>query len=271
MSSSSLKFAAICPHPPIIIPTIGNPIDLKKVSNTIEGMEKLADIFAKSLSDTILIISPHFPVDLNYFILSHSPTLFGHFYNFGDFKTELIFKNDLELVGLIEKECKKAKIPLKKAEIKELDHGVLVPIYYLSKKYPNFKIVPLSLSFLSLEEHFKFGEALQASIKQCNKNIGIIASGDLSHRLTFDAPAGYSPHAQKFDKEIIELLKKRDVKGILNMDQDLVEEAGECGYRSIIILLGALSNTEWQPEILSYEAPFGVGYLVMNFNLGEGF
>jgi len=62
-------------------------------------------------------------------------------------------------------------------------------------------------------------------------------------------------------------LEKKDVKGILNIDPHLVEEAGECGYRSIIILLGALSGLSWQPEILSYEGPFGVGYLVINFKI----
>jgi len=51
------------------------------------------------------------------------------------------------------------------------------------------------------------------------------------------------------------------------MDKNLVEEAGECGYRSIIILLGALDGLDWKPEILSYEAPFGVGYLVANFKI----
>ena len=57
---------------------------------------------------------------------------------------------------------------------------------------------------------------------------------------------------------------KKDIKGILNLDLDFVEAAGECGLRSILILLGALDGLNWKPEILSYEAPFGVGYLVTN-------
>jgi aromatic ring-opening dioxygenase LigB subunit len=263
-----LKFASICPHPPIIVPTIGSPADLKKVSKTIEAMEKLAGIFAKSAPDTVIVISPHGPLDFNCFTINNSPTLVGHFYNFGDFQTELIFKNDLEFVNSIKNECEKAKIPLKGVEIKELDHGTLVPLYYLTKEHPNFKVMPLAYSFLDLETHFQFGKVLQKTIEQySNRTIGIIASGDLSHRLTPDAPAGYSPRGKEFDKKLIELIKNNDVQGILNMDADLVEEAGECGYRSIIILLGALSGLNWQPEILSYEGPFGVGYLVANFKL----
>ena len=280
-----LKFASISPHPPIIIPTIGSPADLEKVSKTIEAMEKLAEIFAKSAPDTVIVISPHGPVDFNQFTINDSPTLVGHFYNFGDFQTEFIFKNDLELIKQIKNKIQKTRLRnnthdrglnlsgsgsiLRTVNIKELDHGTLVPLYYLSKHHPNFKVVPIAYSFLDLKTHFQFGQLLQKTIEHSNilQNVGIIASGDLSHRLTPDAPAGYSPRGKEFDEKIVELLKKKDVKGILNMDPDLVEEAGECGYRSIIILLGVLSGLNWQPELLSYEGPFGVGYLVMNFKL----
>jgi len=258
-----LSFAAICPHPPIIVPTIGSQEDLKKVSKTIKAMEKLAEIFAKVTPKTVIIISPHGPVDFNRFTVTNSPVLLGHFYNFGDFQTELIFKNDTKLIELIKKECLQKDIPLRTVELKELDHGVLVPLYYLAKKHPNFKVVPLAYSFLDLKTHFYFGKAIQSAIKKYSeKSVGIVASGDLSHCLTFEAPAGYNKRGKEFDEKLVKLLKNKDVEGVLNMSPDLVEEAGECGYRSIITLLGALSNLDWQPKILSYEGPFGVGYTV---------
>lgn len=264
---SRICFTSICPHPPIIVPTIGSPADLKKVSETIEAMEGLAEKFAKAAPDTIIVISPHGPVDFNQFTINQSPTLTGHFYNFGDFKTELIFKNDLELIETIKKDCQKEKIPLRLTNFRELDHGALVPLYYLSKEHANFKVVPIAYSYLDIETHFKFGEILKKAIESQDKKIAIVASGDLSHRLTPEAPAGYSPRGKEFDEKLIELLKKKDVEGILNMDSDLIEEAGECGYRSIIILLGALNGLKWQPETLSYEGPFGVGYLVASLQI----
>ena len=269
----ALVFASICPHPPIIIPTIGRTADLKQVSKTIKGMKKLAEKFAEVRPVTVLVISPHFPLDFQNFTISNSPTLAGNFYHFGDFETELIFKNDLGLVEKIKKEAEKEKIPLKILKIKELDHGVLVPLFYLLKKHPDVRVVPMSFSFLDIKTHFKFGKTISSVIKsyifhdreKCD--IGIVASGDLSHRLSPDAPAGFSPRGQEFDEKLVKLLEKKDVKGILNLDPDLIEEAGECGYRSIVILLGALNGLEWKPEILSYEGPFGVGYLVANFKL----
>lgn len=46
------------------------------------------------------------------------------------------------------------------------------------------------------------------------------------------------------------------------MDQNLVQEAGECGYRSIVMMLGALDGYDVKSDVLSYEGPFGVGYMV---------
>ncbi|MBC7194507.1 MAG: AmmeMemoRadiSam system protein A, partial [Caldisericia bacterium] len=40
------------------------------------------------------------------------------------------------------------------------------------------------------------------------------------------------------------------------------EEAGECGYRSILTLLTLMPFEKYKAEVLSYEGPFGVGYLV---------
>jgi AmmeMemoRadiSam system protein B len=266
---AKIIFAAISPHPPIIVPTIGSPSNLRIISNTIKGMEKLAEKFAKTKPETVILISPHGPTDLENFTITNSPTLTGHFRNFGDFQTELIFKNDEKLIGAIKEGCEKEKIPLKLLDLSELDHGALVPLYYLSKGHPNFKLVPVAFSFLNLETHFKFGQILTKIVSggHSSANYGIIASGDLSHRLTSNAPAGYSYRGKEFDEKLVQLLKNKDIEGILNLDPDLVDEAGECGYRSIVILLGALYSLKWQPEILSYEGPFGVGYLVANFKL----
>ena len=51
-------------------------------------------------------------------------------------------------------------------------------------------------------------------------------------------------------------------------DEDFVDDAGECGYRSILILMGILDGLNIKPRILSYEGPFGVGYLVADYKLG---
>lgn len=92
------------------------------------------------------------------------------------------------------------------------------------------------------------------------KNIAVVASGDMSHRLIQGAPAGYSPKGKEFDEKLIRLLEEKDIEGILNLDEEFFEEAGECGLRSFVILLGILDG-HFKFEKLNYEGPFGVGCL----------
>jgi len=256
------SFAVISPHPPIIIPTIGSEEDLKKVKKTIDGMEKLREEIEKVKPETLILISPHGPVGFKEIGLIVASHLSGNLSMFGDFATQFSFDNDRDICKEIKNECKKENISLRIYDKKELDHGTLVPLYYLTKDFKP-KIVPLAYSLLDNSWQYLFGKTLGKIAKEGNKKIGIVASGDLSHRLLPGAPAGYSPRGKEFDEKLIKLLKEKNIEGVLNIDEDLIEEAGECGYKSIIILLGALSEMKnWKFEILSYEGPFGVGYLV---------
>ena len=54
----SLVFAAVTPHPPILIPTIGKA-ELATIANTKEAMEKLEQEFYLAKPNVVLIISPH--------------------------------------------------------------------------------------------------------------------------------------------------------------------------------------------------------------------
>ena len=101
------------------------------------------------------------------------------------------------------------------------------------------------------------------------RQVCLIASGDLSHRLHPGAPAGYSPRGKEFDQNIQESLEKLDADLLLQLPEDLIEDAGECGLRPIVMLLGAVSDFAAESYIYSYEGPFGVGYLVAGISIGE--
>ncbi|KKT70607.1 MAG: hypothetical protein UW66_C0039G0008 [Candidatus Moranbacteria bacterium GW2011_GWF1_44_4] len=163
-----------------------------------------------------------------------------------------------------------ARLPIGLARELELDHGALVPLYYLMNEKDlgyNPRLIHMSYSMLPLDYHFRFGEILGSVLQGSPKLISFIASGDLSHRVSLDAPAGYSPQGRVFDRMLIDLIQQKNTKGVLNIDPYLIEESGECGLRSIIMLLGALKNTRWEVKNLSYEAPFGVGYMVASLNI----
>jgi AmmeMemoRadiSam system protein B len=258
-----LVFAAITPHPPIMIPNVGGD-NLKQISNTVSAMEKLGDLLAEKKPDSLIIISPHGELLADAFTVNLAPAFSANFKNFGDFITEMKFPNDAVLAQMIKEET---TLPISYSNNEELDHGAAAPLFYLTKKNKDLPIVPLGYSLLTYEDHFKFGVELQKIINKTDKKIALIASGDLSHRLTSKAPAGFSPKGNIFDERLISLLKEKDAQGILTFDKKLIEEAGQCGLRSILILLGVLNDIEYQPNVLSYEGPFGVGYLAANFEV----
>ena len=87
----------------------------------------------------------------------------------------------------------------------------------------------------------------------------------MSHRL-IRVPRRGTAKGAVFDQSLVESLRKMDVDRILNMDPQLLEEAGECGYRSVVIMLGVLDGYSVESRILSYEGPYGVGYCVASFD-----
>ncbi len=261
----SIVFSAIVPHSPILIPSIGKE-NLELLKSTELAFKKLEEDLRSSDVESIVIISPHGAVQSNSFSMNLSPEFTADFEEFGDLTTKMKLAGDIGLAHKI-RERMETRAPLQMISDPNLDYGSGVPLYLLAKNMPNIKIIPLYYSGLDLEAHFKFGQLLKREFMVNQERIAVIASGDLSHKLTKDAPAGYSPRAKKFDKKLIENLVNQKTGDILKMKGDFIAEISECGLKSILILLGILDGMKYHPEMLSYEAPFGVGYLTMNFKL----
>lgn len=164
------------------------------------------------------------------------------------------------------------------------DWGFGVPLHFLNKRlrfkiqnYQNpadiaieesgdFEVHPFLTTFDSPEQHFEWGREAYLKIQNLKLKIALIASGDLSHCLKKEGPYGFHPEGPKFDRTLIDALEKKDIETILKLD-DLYPNASECGLRSFCFMLGILEEAgiNWRAEILSYEGPFGVGYLVADF------
>lgn len=270
----SLNFAAIAPHPPIILPEIGSKEDLQKVLSTTSALKRLGYIFNQAEIDTLIVISPHSTIYPDQFSVCAMKKIFGSMAAFNAPEVILEYSNNLDIVEGIVKVSQNNNLDVltynNDGEFFEMDHGLMVPLYYLSGANENsFKVVPLAYSSMDKGTHFSFGQVLQEVAEKYKGRVGILASGDLSHRLIAGPSGQYSPIGKKFDQKLVEDLVNFRTKEIIYYDDEFIEEAGECGFRSILILLGALDNKKFKPDILSYEGPFGVGYLVANFKLTE--
>jgi len=254
-------FGAVVPHPPIIIPAVGGD-NLSKVEQTVRAMRELAGRLKDSGPRTLIFITPHGEVYRDVISVGISPRLRGDMAAFGAPEVAVEYENDQGLARALLRECEAAGVPAVGVEVDELDHGISVPLYYFQQAGVDCQVVPVGMGFLGRQELYRFGACVRRAAEDLMVRTAVVASGDLSHRLLPDAPAGYDPAGKEFDRQLVERLKAGDVRGILDMDEELVERAGECGFRPIIMLLGLFEGLDFEAEVLSYEGPFGVGYVV---------
>ena len=262
----AVVYGAVLPHPPILIPAIGGD-RVKEVIKTKKALEEVGRRLKEKEIDSVIVITPHGNVSQISIPVYTGHIFKGNLAQFGANKPVLSLKGDNKLAAEIIREAERQNIAVSQIGETFLDHGIFVPMYYPYTAGFKKPIVPIALALINYKELFNFGEVIRYASENLGRKVAVIASGDLSHRLSLEAPAGYSPDAHKFDEKIVELIKKNDAQGVMNIDPNLIEKAGECGLRSIIILMGALSGLDVMPEVLSYEGPFGVGYMVATFEV----
>lgn len=268
--------AFIFPHPPIMVEEVGKS-ESQKVSKSINSALEASGRIACAEPDTIVIITPHGTLLRDAMTISSDKRLEGNLARFGAAGVKLSFDNDLELVDKIMEQADKKGtycIPMHE-DVKKtygigagLDHGAVVPLYFVNKKYKGFKLVHITYSLLPRDWHYKLGVAIRDAATELDRRVVVIASGDLSHRLKPDAPAGFNPQGAEYDREFIELIKAGNVNEFLSMSADLLESAGECAYNSAVVLMGCLDGCSIKGDVLSYEGPFGVGYCIAELKAG---
>lgn len=260
-NESSLVFSGIAPHPPIMVPEVGRDA-ISEVRRSIDAMAELTRRVIASGAETVVLISPHAPLEPDAFVAYQDHKLHGDFANFRAPGLELEAPLDRELLTAIANRGASSNYPVVGISGQHLDHGTAVPLYFLHRYGWVGRVVALGYCFLSNEDHVHFGSCIGTAIGDVGRPVALIASGDLSHRLKEDAPAGFNPTAYIFDDEIVDALRSNDLNRVVHIDQDLRRVAGECGYRSMLIAIGATHELPRACEVLNYEAPFGVGYMV---------
>lgn len=262
MSTGSLVFAGIAPHPPIMVPEVGREASAE-VRLSIEAMREFTERLVESGAETVVLVSPHAPLEARAFVAYEDTQLHGDFANFRAPQTRVEAPLDEEMLSAISRVAAEEGYDVTGISGHFLDHGTAVPLYFLQRNGWRGRVVALGYSFLSNEDHLRFGACIRRAVEEAGRPVAFVASGDLSHRLKPEAPAGFNPQAHLFDQEVVEAIRDAQPERIINIDQDLRRLAGECGYRSMLIALGVAENAAQENyEVLHYEAPFGVGYLV---------
>lgn len=270
--------AFMVPHPPLIVPEVGRGQE-RVIQNTIDAYHAVAKRIGELKPDTIVLISPHQTMYADYFHIAPGSQAEGDFGRFGAQQVKIKAAYDTEFVQEL---CQRAGDAGLRAgtdgEIdRRLDHGTMVPLYFVHQYWKEYQLVSIGLSGFALSKHYELGQCIQQTAKALGKDIVIIASGDLSHRLKADGPYGYAKEGPEYDRRIMEVMAKADFAKLLSFPEDFCTKAGECGHRSFVMMAGTLeaetreSETAIEARRLSYEGPFGVGYGICSYEMASAF
>ena len=244
-----------------MVPEVGRE-SIAGVVDSIDAMAELTRRLIDSGAESVILISPHAPLEIDSFVAYDGPEVYGDFSHFHAPETGFTVPVDEELLAAIKRAAASESYDVSALPVHDLDHGTAVPLYFLLQNGWHGKVVTLGYSFLSNEDHLRFGSCIKNAVDKVGRRVAFIASGDLSHRLKPQAPAGFNPDAHIFDQQVVDALRSNTPQRIVNIDFNLRKLAGECGYRSMLVAIGASSDLPLSCEVLNYEAPFGVGYLV---------
>ena len=264
----SVLGAIMVPHPPILLPEVGGE-EAKALAVTAAAYERAAAFAAALRPDTVVVASPHSVLYADYFHISPGESARG---DMGQFRApQLRFRAvyDAAFVTALSARCERAGIPAGTLgeRAPALDHGTMIPLYYLDRFWRDYRLVRIGLSGLSLAAHYRLGQMIRETADALDRRVLFIGSGDLSHKLKEDGPYGFAAEGPVYDERIMDVMGRAAFDELLTFDESFCEKAAECGHRSFCMLAGALDGARLETERLSHEGTFGVGYGICTYRV----
>ena len=262
----SIQAAFMVPHPPMIIPEVGRGSEAQ-IKETTRAYEQIAGEIAACKPETIIIISPHSIMYSDYFHISPGRRAKGSFAEFGAGQVKFTEDYDEELVNQICLTAAEEQFPAGTLGERSarLDHGTMVPLFFIRRAYDNFRIVRIGLSGLPLTDHYRFGMMIREAVEAVGRRTVIVASGDLSHKLQEYGPYGYAAEGPEYDRRVMDVCGRAAFGELLTFDEVFCEKAAECGHRSFVIMAGAFDGIQVRGKALSHQDVTGVGYGICTF------
>ena len=258
--------AYMVPHPPMIVPEVGRGSEAQ-IEATTRAYVKVAKEIAALKPETIVISSPHATMYADYFYISPGRGAKGSFARFRAPQVRFDVAYDHELARTVERLAIADNLPAgtQGQRDPELDHGTMVPLYFIRQYCEDFRLVRVGLSGLPLEDHYRLGQLIREASEETGRRVVFVASGDLSHKLQSYGPYGYAPEGPEYDARIMDVCARAAFGELFDFDEAFCERAAECGHRSFVIMAGALDGAAVAAEQFSHEDVTGVGYGICAF------
>jgi AmmeMemoRadiSam system protein A len=256
---SSTVAAGLLPHAPIIVPAVAGS-RARQVATTTAAARLLAAELLAGAPETVVVTAPHglrHPTD---FTVQTGPRVAGDLGPFGADRVAISLPVDQALAMAIAETARERNLAVRTSTSSTLEYSTVVPLSFLCDAGWDGPTVVVSLPYPGYGDPIAIGRAVAAAARQLGRRLAVLASGDMSHRLTRDAPAGFDPEGRRFDDQVTDLLRHGDFRGLLALSPERVERAGEDCLDSLQFAAATFDFAPTSAHLLSYEGPFGVGY-----------
>ena len=269
-----LVSAALLCHAPIALPAVaGRRAD--DCAATTSAMRRAARAVVDARPDVVVVVSPHAPrlPDAFGVVVAGAPRrLHADFARFGapDVAFDLAIDDGVAAEVIAAARARDVRVEEIHAPA-ELDHGAAVPLAFLVEAGLACPVVVVALPWATSHDPLRrFGRALaDVAGARPARRVALVASGDCSHRLIPGAPSGFDPRASEFDRALADAVGRADWDALFAIDPALRARAAEDVVDTLTIAAAATGFPRRDVDVLSYEGPFGVGYLVATLPVVE--
>jgi len=255
----SISCAVLMCHAPIVVPSIGG-LRESDCADTTRAMREAARALVAHEPQLIVLVSPHAPRHEQSWGLVTASELRGSFARFGSPGVNLRMRGSAQAAQAIAQAARGYGLSTRELPGDALDHGTLVPLFFVQEAGYRGPVVVVAPPLPGMQTEVLFGEVLREAALSLNERWAVLASGDMSHRLTLDAPLGYDPRALHFDETFVEYVRAGDLRSAIGIDPGLAATAAEDVIQSTAVAAGAIAFRARGLKVFSYESPFGVGY-----------
>jgi AmmeMemoRadiSam system protein A len=223
-------------------------------------MRQAAEWLMGTRPEALVLISPHSPRHPRAFGVWAGKELHGSFAQFHAPDAQVSLPNDTPLADAIVAGARVRGLETRMIEDQPLDHGALAPLWFLAQAGWAGPTVILGLNYPEGHGLVELGAAIATAAGASHRRIAVVASGDMSHCLTPEAPCGFHPQAKQFDETFIRLLREGAYHEIEKINPGLRDQAAEDAVDSTLVAAAAAGWRSTGHKVLNYEGPFGVGY-----------
>lgn len=157
------------------------------------------------------------------------------------------------------------------AEEWKFDHGIMVPLYFLTPNY-DLPVIPVNINcqgppLTPLHRAWAFGEALRRAADAVPEKIAVVGTGGISH---WPATPDTGKINEAWDREFLDRLMRQDRDALLSYtDEGTYADAGQGGFEiRTYIAAAAAAGGQGDLQFYTPELPiFAVGCTVASFQI----